>query len=364
MEPKQDAKALVVVKSRFALILGVYVAWSACSLAPIWKYLSHPAAAVVTLVGLMSLSLGMYGLTRLNQERRHISQGWFLLLFLVLATAFTVLYPLSLKNTLKARSDREDALRIELVALRQHQYPYAARTFLGNPPTPLPGALLLAAPFFSIGHIAWQNLLWVGFFFYFAIHFFRHRATALLLLGLFLLFSPSILSDFTSGGDYLTNFFYVAIAIACFVRSLDYAYPISMLAAVFLGLCLSSRGIYAVVLIPLFVLALQRNSRLRAAILFGVILLAAALVTLPVFMPHPLTNLLLQLNENPGKLRYIPYAFHPAAHSAAARTRGDLRCHLYANGSPSSVSPLQRLQLRHARTTDRYAGLPYGKASI
>ena len=96
--------------------------------------------------------------------------GWWPL---ALTAAFAVLYPISLKHTLNVGSDREDALRIELNAVRHHQYPYGTHTFLGNPPTPLPGAMLLAALFFTIGHIAWQNFLWLALFFLFAVHFFR-----------------------------------------------------------------------------------------------------------------------------------------------------------------------------------------------
>jgi len=233
------------------------------------------------------------------------------LLFLILTAAFAVLYPISLKHTLNAGSDREDALRLELSAILHHQYPYDAHTFLGNPPTPLPGALLLAAPFFAFGHIAWQNLLWFALFFIFTVHFFRHRATALFFLVLFLLFVPADLFDFTSGGDYLTNFFYLAIAVALLIRSLDLKSEASFLAALFLGLTLSSRIIYAVILLPLLALTLQRTSRSRTLALFIVVLLAASAVTFPIFAPHVFTHLSQQLGQSTPKLRYIPSALHP-----------------------------------------------------
>lgn len=296
---------------RTLLVLGVCLAWALTSAAPLCKYLSPAKAIAALLLGLLSIALGMHWLDRLNRKQHQISTAWLLLLFVVLTAAFAILYPISLKHTLNKGSDREDALRIELSAVRHHQYPYDARTFLGNPPTPLPGAMLLASPFFALGHIAWQNLLWLALFFLFAIHFFRYRATALFFLAVFLLFAPGNLSDFTSGGDYLTNFFYLAIAVTLFARSLDCSFSISILAALFLGITLSSRIIYVVVLIPLLALTLQRTSRLRIAILFVVVLIAAAAVTLPVFTPHPATHLLQQLNQNSLKLRYIPAPLHP-----------------------------------------------------
>lgn len=296
---------------RTLLILGICVAWTLTSVTPLLKYLS-PAKAIAALAAcLLSIVIGMSCLIRLNRRPRQIGIGWFLLLFLALTTAFAILYPISLKHTLNIGSDREDALRVELLAVQHHQYPYDARTFLGNPPTPLPGAILLAAPFFVLGHIAWQNFLWLALFFVFAIRFFRYRATALFYLAVFLLFAPGHLSDFTSGGDYLINFFYIAIASTLFYRSLGHSLNASIPAALFLGVALSSRILYAVILIPLLALTLQRTSRLRAAGLFFLVLLAACAVTLPVLSPHPLPRLLLQLQQNAIKLRYIPSAIHP-----------------------------------------------------
>jgi len=171
--------------------------------------------------------------------------------------------------------------------------------------------MLLAAPFFAIGHIAWQNFLWLALFFAFTFHFFRYRATALLFLTLFLLLAPAHLSDFTSGGDYLTNFFYVTIAIALFYASLRTSIYTSIPAALFLGVTLSSRIIYVLVLIPLLALTIQRTSRTRTALLFLLVLLSACAVTLPVFTPHPFPKLLEQLQQNSLKLRYIPRPIHP-----------------------------------------------------
>src|ERR1700678_157384 len=177
---------------RLLLILSVCLIWLLISWAPLWKYLSHSKASAAMMLGLVAIALGMYWLDRLNRRERQISIGWFVLLFLVLTAAFAVLYPISLRHTLNIGSDREDALRIELNAVRHHQYPYDTRTFLGNPPTPLPGAMLLAAPFFALGHIAWQNFLWLALFFSFTIYFFRYRATALFFLAVFLLLAPAI----------------------------------------------------------------------------------------------------------------------------------------------------------------------------
>jgi hypothetical protein len=349
---------------RLLIILSVCLAWALTSWAPIWKYLSHPKAIAAIGFGLLAIALGMYGLDRLNQRTRQISTGWFPLLFLVLGATFVVLYPISLKHTLNVGSDREDALRIELSAIRNHQYPYGARTFLGNPPTPLPGAMLLAAPFFALGHIAWQNFFWLALFFFFTILFFRYRATAFFFLAVFLLFAPGNLSDFTSGGDYLTNFFYLAIAIAVFIRSLARSFCASIPAALFLGVTLCSRTIHAVVLIPLLALTLQRTSRLRTAVLFVTVLIEAAAVTLPLFAPHPFTHLLQQLDQNSVKLRYIPGALHPQWTLPLFAVVVACICFFCRYGSPTPLPHLQRRQLHHACALRRHLCSPFGKATV
>jgi hypothetical protein len=296
---------------RSLLILSVCGAWALISLAPICKYLTPGKASAAIVLSLLSIVLGMHQLAQLHQKQIQIRTGWFLALFLCFLAAFAVLYPISLKHTLNSGSDREDALHIELSAVQHHQYPYDAHTFLGNPPTPLPGAMWLAAPFFALGHIAWQNLFWLALFFLFAIRFFRYRATALFFLAVSLLLAPANLSDITAGGDYLTNFFYLAIAIALFIRSLDRPFYACAPAALFFGIALSSRIIYVVVLIPLLALTRQRTSRSRTIVLSAIVLLTAAAVTLPVFAPHPFPHLLQQLNQNARKLRFIPAALHP-----------------------------------------------------
>jgi hypothetical protein len=298
-------------RTRLLLIISLCIGWAACSEAPIWKYLSPMKAAAATFVAIMAIAIGIYGLDRLNRKSRNISLRWLPLLYLVFVSAFVTLYPYLQRHTLNHGSDREDALRVELVAIKHHQYPYDARTFLGNPPTPLPGAILLAAPFFTVGHIAWQNLLWLALFFWFTAHFFRYRATALVFLVIFLLAAPSNLSDFVAGGDYLTNFFYMAIALELFVRSIDSSLLSSIPAAMLLGLAFSSRSIYIVASVPLLALTLQRATRSRTAILFAIIFAMAIAITFPVFMPHPFTHLFQQINENPGKVRYIPLFLHP-----------------------------------------------------
>jgi hypothetical protein len=145
----------------------------------------------------------------------------------------------------------------------------------------------------------------------FALRFFRNRSTALFLLTVFLLLAPSDLSDLTSGGDYNINFFYTAIAAVLCFRALERSITLRIATAMFFGLALSSRIVYAFLAVPLFALALQRTTRSRAGMLVAIVLTTWCCVTLPIFAPHPLPRLLQQLSQNSHKLRYLPAGLHP-----------------------------------------------------
>jgi hypothetical protein len=150
--------------ARACLVFSVCASWTLISAAPLWRYLSHGKALMAMTLAVVSIAVAMSWMARPRQLGGSVGLKWFVLLYLAFAAAFIILYPVSLRHTLNQGSDREDALRIELSAVHQGRYPYDGRTYLGHAPTPLPGAMLLAAPFYAAGHIAWQNFPWTAFF--------------------------------------------------------------------------------------------------------------------------------------------------------------------------------------------------------
>ncbi len=163
------------------LVTTVVLCWLACTVAQVEKYLSLPRAAAVCALGCAGIVTLLLLLRRCYHRRQDVRLWSLAVVFGLLVLSFAVLYPKSQKHLSGKGSDREDALRVELVAVTHHQYPYDARTYLNHPPSPLPGAMWLAFPFFLAGRIALQNLLWTALFFIFLTHFFRRRVTALVL---------------------------------------------------------------------------------------------------------------------------------------------------------------------------------------
>ena len=291
------------------LILLIILGWLTCTAAVVEKYVPLRPAAFLCFLGCIFVAIIMT-LLRWSYRRGLDIPRWSLVaLFAVLVLSFAFLYPKSLHHDeLRKGSDREDALRVELVAVTHNQYPYNARTFRNNPPTPLPGALWLASPFFFLGRIALQNLVWTAAFIVFLCRFFRRRSTVFAFVVLFLLTAFENLQDFVVGGDYITNFIYISIAVFLFThtverRRIDW---LGILSVILLGVALSSRVIYMVVLFPLLAFTWQRTSLRRTVILFAGVLAVAAMATLPVFSPHPISRLLAQLGQNHDKFQALP----------------------------------------------------------
>ena len=143
--PVAFAVVLVVVSTHLALNLGgpsVVVAY----------------AVAMGLAALLLVPLATHLLQR--------APSWVLPALVVaclaaLVTVFVVGVPAADGMVLGVGSDRANALDVALSELAAGRYPYAATTYLQNPITPLPGALVLAAPFrFLLGSAAWQNVAW------------------------------------------------------------------------------------------------------------------------------------------------------------------------------------------------------------
>ena len=84
-------------------------------------------------------------------ERRRTEPPWHLLIGVALCVLFAVAYPVATSGLFGGGTDRADALDVTDAALLAGRPVYDTLTYLGNPPTPLPGAVLLAAPFHLIG---------------------------------------------------------------------------------------------------------------------------------------------------------------------------------------------------------------------
>lgn len=246
-----------------------------------------------------------------KEERRLVAAaltvGW-----LFAACAYFVLHPLSQKHVFGPGSDRENAIELACRALLSGDFPYTHLTFLHHPITPMPGALLLASPFYLAGHVGVQNLVWLGAFLIWCYWIFDGTWWAAWFAFVFIVGNPCVMQDLVTGGDFFTNFAYVVILLSCVARSLSHAPRSSgaWVSPLLLGVALSSRPIYAIVYPCLFALAWQSAGKvvaLRTVLLTAVAQLG---VTLPVYLRDP--SHFTPFNVGSNAYALIPSGLHPA----------------------------------------------------
>ena len=208
----------------------------------------------------------------------------------VLVVGLLVLYPLADSGRIGGGSDNDEALNLATRALVRGDDPYARETYLGNPVAVLPGALVLSAPFALFGNIAvWVNAFWLGAL---VLVLWRMGGGAdapasTLALGLFLCVAG--MNTWIVGSDRLGNTICVLLLSigVCALASRDHgSFPLAGCALV-LGIGLSWRINFVLVVPPLLAFVAARRGW-QAAVVTGVALGAGfALVTLPFLLADP-----------------------------------------------------------------------------
>jgi hypothetical protein len=214
----------------------------------------------------------------------------FILILLLLIVAFAVLYPIANAHTPIAGSDQDDALDLAASDLLHGHYPYYQRTYLGNLIAPLPGSVLLAAPFVLLGYSAYQNIFWFAAFFAAARSHLKGAAAALSLIVATLVFSPSVLQNMMTGIDRLANALYVLIFLQLTVTSVSNGrspFWGKIVWPLMLGIGLSSRANF-VFIVPLLLATLAARVGWKKAVAYTAVTVAASvLVTIPFWLYDP-----------------------------------------------------------------------------
>ncbi len=211
-----------------------------------------------------------------------------ILLLVGLGILFLVGYPVANSGRLGQGSDRDEALQIATVRLVRGEYPYYVRTYLDNPISPLPGALLLAIPFAALGNAASQNLLWLSLFLIIARLFFLDTRYTLAMLLSLLLFAPMIAREVVTGSDFLANSLYVLLSIVLFVHAATRTNTrLAYATAILLGIALSSRANFLFLLPVVFGALVQHRGWQVASRYTALALLTCAAITLPFWLYDP-----------------------------------------------------------------------------
>lgn len=231
----------------------------------------------------------------------------------VLIASTLVLYPMANSGRFGGGSDADDALVVAVGELLRGHYPYTQSTYLGNPISPMPGAVILAIPFVLIGAIHLQNLFWLAVFFLVFRHFEKSSVSALGLIFAMPAFSPTLLQNIVTGADYASNTIYIVVLMWIMMWTLsEPRSPVwkRIIPAILLGVALSSRSTFMLIM-PIFLSVLVQRAGWKEAIRYlaisGVTFLA---VTLPFWLYDPagFAPLRAQSEKLKGIEGVLPYA--------------------------------------------------------
>jgi hypothetical protein len=303
-----DAALAVTLAALSASLAPRFVRLVGVDIGPVSVLLLLPFVALVLLAICHGLASWMRTWPPLSDMRRPTILGNYLL-GLFLLVSFAVLYPVAHSGLFGPGSDRDDALQLACADLSAGRSPFSRLTYLGNPVTAMPGELFLALPFSLTGCVAVQNFFWMTGYWAVLVDATRRFNRAMAMLWLLLLASPEVLREYVTGGDQGTAAIMVLCSVYVLLKLLVRHRWWWLGAAVLLGLALSSRPIY-LMLIPLFAVRLFAVAPpVRAALSLALVLGAFALVTLPFYLADPAGFTPLTVAGKLGMLReYLPYA--------------------------------------------------------
>jgi hypothetical protein len=297
-------KSSKILRTNIGLVSLIVFLWFMASAGQILKYF-HGKAPLVWLAGVVCITVLLI-VARAVQIRLkgQISWVWLAAFFVVIATVYLIVYPITQRHPFGPGSDSENATLTADTQLLQHHFPYYHRTYLNTPITPMPGSLLLSMPFLFLGRVSYQTLFWLGVLVIFCAGYFRYRTTALAFLATMVLGNAGVLDEIVVGADYALNAIYISIATWWLIRAHEKDTGRQRwLAAIFLGVALSSRAIYVVIPPLVFAYLMQRKGIRTALQSVGLSAFIALAITLPFYFYDPAHFSPLYVV---GKLNFLP----------------------------------------------------------
>ncbi len=203
--------------------------------------------------------------------------------------AFCIFYPLADAGIIGGGGDRDDEQNIAIAEFLSGRYPYYLKGYQGLPITSLPGALLLAVPFTILGSSAYQNVFWLFILFFSVKSYWRDGRFALLVLWVFLL-SPRFWQAWLTGDSFLANSVYILLSALLMIRTIpmpETSSSIKIFASVLLGIGLSSRVNFLIILPLLFSFLVQHAGWKSAIQYITLTCVTFILITMPFYWYDP-----------------------------------------------------------------------------
>jgi hypothetical protein len=265
-----------------------FLLWLTPSIGQLVKFAGRPGGVVLAGVAAVAIAVLLAWAMSSPAGRRGAEPPWHVLAAVALCAVFAAVYPIAVSGMFGGGSDRADALDVTSAALLAGRQLYEPLTYLGNPPTPMPGAVILALPFHLIGGAALQNVFWFPLFCALAPRIVGDRRGAAAYLAIFVLGCPGVLLDFATGSDFATNALYVIISAWLMTRLRpDETWPLRLLACLFFACALSARPIYLVEAPIVAGVMLRREGLRRMIETMAVVAALLAMINGPIWAADP-----------------------------------------------------------------------------
>ncbi|HYE73490.1 MAG TPA: hypothetical protein VEF04_09165 [Blastocatellia bacterium] len=233
--------------------------------------------------------------------------------FVGLMATFFIVYPIANAQPPDRGSDADEALKIAAQELIHGRYPYYPKTYLNNPIAPMPGAVLLVTPFVLLGEGSLHNLFWLAAFFIVLRIYLKESRSTLLLLWTSLILCPAVVHNIVTGVDETSNaiyvFFFSLLLLKTVIKETSSS-SAKTATAILLGVSLSSRGNFALLMLSVFYF-LARQTNWVTAIKYATITgLALATVTIPFWLydPSGFAPIYIQHTKVAQFQRVLPYS--------------------------------------------------------
>lgn len=177
------------------------------------------------------------------------------------------------------------------------EYVYFAKSNMDNYPGPMPFYYILALPFYCIGELGWYSVLGL-FVFYFILIYTKKSSNIQFLFLVLILISPFYLWEILTRSNIFLNGCLVLFSIIYLLKSLEENYSRKILFnGIFIGLLLSTRNVFVIPYIVVFLFALK-NNRIKILETFHIGILSVIVFVLT-FMPFVWNHLSDFMTMNP-----------------------------------------------------------------
>lgn len=216
----------------------------------------------------------------------------FSLFLLLIIGAYSLWYPYEDRRGIG--TDRDEGLNQGVTELLHGHYPYYIRSVVtgkaheqgldNNPLLVMPGSILFSVPFVLLGNSAYQNFFWLAALYLFLARRFHSYGSSLIVIVTAMFLCGTFIFQVLIGSDFIANSIWVILLTSLAMEHSDRLNAESILRSLLLGIGLSSRMNFLLILIPMMFVIARRTTPRHSLVHTVAALTGWSLVTVPFYL--------------------------------------------------------------------------------